>query len=242
GSEIAIAPDGTLYLVDRSLGLYAMRVDGAVLWRATTEGGIWFPAGALSPDGATLYCYSFTPGSRAQLAALCAYSTDGTLQWKFRLPDKLWVSSGPVIGCNGCIYFGSGDGAEEASFWAITPGGQLLWRVPAFASGSEEATIAPDGRVIFYGDWDIICADHRGRLLWKYRLAGEPVLAAPLCDAEGVVYVFGHRVLAIDEAGCLLWEVSLPGSFTRIAGPAIGADGTLYVGTFGNPSVLVAIE
>ena len=252
-SQPNIGLDGTLFLVDRSDALCAITLEGAVKWRLTVDGGFSWQGVALSPDGTTLYGFPITPSSAGTVTyrlGLCAVGTEGAAKWRFTFPDSTQTPCAalPVVDCQGRIYFGTvvfKEGfPDPVPFHSISPSGELNWSLSAYGSWFVEPAIDAEGNIYFYSAWSdptLVCVDCQGQFRWSGGLSHQPY-ASPVCDAEGVVYVPEKELVAFDRNGSVLWKVALEGDFSRIAAPAIGADGTLYLGTHGSNSRLYAIE
>jgi outer membrane protein assembly factor BamB len=249
GSDLNVGPDGTFYMsryvANSGFALYALTREGVVKWQAVTEGGIRYYGGGMSPLGDVIYAYCVSPQNATIVEAVAAFGVDGTLRWKFPLPGEVRLGTPLLVDSQGRVYFGAQDGVQSR-LYSLSPEGQLNWSVGQYVSGSDELTLDAEGNV-YFGTWasrqELASVDCRGQLRWAYPLsADEGPYAGPVCDREGVVYSFLSRVVAVSSQGALLWEVPLEGRFTRIAAPAISADGTLYLGTFGKPSRLYAIE
>ncbi|MBC7185417.1 MAG: PQQ-like beta-propeller repeat protein [Calditrichaeota bacterium] len=251
-SQPNIGLDGTLYLVDRHDALCAVTQEGTFKWTLRIDDGFSWQGVALSPDGTSLYGFTFVqpsgPGSSIFHAALCAVGVDGSLRWRFALPESTQIPMGllPMVDCSGATYFGIGLLSQSlaSQFCSVAPSGKLNWSVEAFYSWWETPAIDSHGNLYFYDAWwgqRLLSVDCRGCLRWWHALSDE-LYAGAVCDAEDVVYVPEGKLLALDRDGSLLWSVPLVGSFSRIAAPAIGANGILYLGTYGVDSRLYAIE
>ena len=96
---------------------------------------------------------------------------------------------------------------------------------------------------------NIISVDFLGNLRWQ-KESSEPAQSPFISDRDGSVYLASYyywpsscHITAYDNNGNVRWKIPFDGNVTRVAGPAIGRDGTLYVGTFaGKDSKLYAIE
>ncbi len=98
------------------------------------------------------------------------------------------------------------------------------------------------------GPRSIVCLDCQGAWRWKQWLTAWS-LSGFICDRENVVYTCSrYGVDAYGSEGNHLWRLPfrVGASSTRVSCPAIGADGTMYVGTYTNypytESCVVAIE
>jgi outer membrane protein assembly factor BamB len=240
GNELSpflnIGLDGTLYLVvDREL--CAVNQDGTMSWR--TDGGefsIFYSA--LSPDGNTIYLYSRVYENDQYHAVLCAVrATNGEIIWKYPLSGQKTYYS-PMVDSDGNIYLGTEETqalSGKYAFYSLSLEGKQNWSYVGCID--QEPTIDPKGRVYFQEGlaqrW-LVSLDYFGHLRWRKETAIN--MTSFICDNEGVVYhCSANNVSAYNSDGELLWQVPLVGNISRISPPAIGNDGTLYVGTFANP-------
>ena len=77
--------------------------------------------------------------------------TTGKVKWLFASAD---VTDSPAIGGDGTVFFGCDDG----SFYAVTSGGQLRFKITAQGSISASPAIADDGTVVFVSDDGLLWA------------------------------------------------------------------------------------
>ncbi|NJD58171.1 MAG: hypothetical protein C3F13_05650 [Anaerolineales bacterium] len=92
-------------------------------------------------------------------------------------------------------------------------------------------------------DGTVYGLDFQGNEVKSYQTSGQPLWAQPATSTDcGCIYIssMDHSVYSFDiSTGSQLWKTQdLAGSV--VGKPAVGADGTLYVGTFG--SELVALD
>ncbi len=230
-SSPIIGPDGTIYLAasdPQTAGgaLVALSPDGGERWRYDVGSRILFTP-ALAPDG-TVYV-------GARNGNLYAVNPDGGLKWQASLGV---VSSSAAVGSDGIIYLGTGssyqalDRADGSQIWSFSPVDGGANSTPTLGSGgrvyltsnsNELYALNPDGTV----GWTFI-AEQEER---------EVHFSSPLTlDGAGVLYA-GTRegeLFAVNPGGTLRWRFSLPEGGMVLVGPAIGADGTLYVGAGSN--------
>ncbi|MBC7186634.1 MAG: PQQ-like beta-propeller repeat protein [Calditrichaeota bacterium] len=236
-SPINIGADGTLYFVDPEGYLCAMTQAGCVVWRLLADGGFTREGVTVSPSGDMLYAFTNVTLRSREKQSLCAVGLDGTVRWKFELGESRETYSAPVVDAQGSAIFCAlgPDSAPDRGVTLVSREGRLVWRYQVSGAG-EEAAIGRQGDFFLECDLEatraLVCLDCLGRPRWAYPLGRYQSKAAPICDREGVTYLCrGEEVIAVGPAGTPLWSVPLEAGITRIAGPAIGSDGTLYVGT-----------
>jgi len=154
-------------------------------------------------------------------------------------PVKRWTKGGgsrhspPVVGSNGIIYSIAGNTLQ-----ALDSSGVQQWVNALSSSYSYSApAIAPDGTI--YVDLDYLYAvTPSGNLKWKSTF---PVsnYVSPLIAPDGTIYVTDDTsLIAASPNGALLWSLPVyqgsAYSYYGESSPALGTDGTIYVGSFDN--------
>jgi len=237
-----IGIDGTLYFNDESY-LYAVSQQGNVLWRLAASHEFRSYNNALSPDGRTIYLFDYI--TTHQISSIYAVGPDGQLKWSFPVEGDQHATDSPLVDSEGFVYFGTFGISDSCGFYSLSPDGQLNWQYPGMFNGG--ATISNSGYTFFEiisSETKLISLDYLGDLRWQKE--NEVNLSPFICDNEVALYsCSSFGVNAFDSAGNLLWQVPFDTPSTRVACPAIGYDGTLYVGTFASPmndSKLYAIE
>jgi outer membrane protein assembly factor BamB len=149
------------------------------------------------------------------------------------------VYSAPAIGDEGLIVFGS----HDKSIYAANTDGTIRWRKPTQDLVWCSPALGPGGVVYAGSDDDHLYAlDARdGSLRWQFtagpcRTAVGSGPEAARCDVDGVtvandgtVYFSADGLYALKPEGTLKWKFS-PGPTHCHAAPAVGPDGTVYVG------------
>ena len=246
-SSPAIGDDGTIYVgagwnsegaVDSSL--YAINPDGSLKWRFTTKAGV-FSSPAIGPDG-TIYFGSLD----TYLYALEDSLTYGKLKWATSLGAMVYSS--PVIVADGTVYVGD----LNFYIYAVNPDGSVKWKYRTGWCVFSSPAIGPDG-VVYVGskDENLYALEDSvtyGKLRWKYATGkfydGHFVDSSPAVGSDGTIYVgtdpYGgggkdqspvDRVFfAVNPDGSLKWAFDMEDGAE--SSPAIGADGTVYVGSF----------
>ncbi len=164
------------------------------------------------------------------LAAIDAYQAE--ILYQTGEEDFEPFNCSPAIGADGTVFIGN----ENGAVYAYNTAGQMKWQFPDTLSGDDMGgTPAIDGNHIYVGgeNWHIqqLRDDGTGAVeVWSYPLREElnasPVLGPSgnliVCDDSGYVYSF-----APDHS--VNWVFNTHGNIT--CSPAIGSDGTVYVGT-----------
>jgi outer membrane protein assembly factor BamB len=204
-SSPAIGPDGTIYIINLSNGLYAFNRNGSLRWSLSIP-----EANFSSPtigDNGVIYC----AGGHMAMGgdyALYAIRANGTIKWKYILPDMPYLAN-PATGPDKTIYIGCND----YYLYAINPNGTLKWRF-LFGTSMNGTTVAIDkeGTILASDGGSRLYAINRGgKLKWKIdtmKLTGQtsnPVvwmIRAPVISTGGRMYM-GHEdgVLALDTGG-----------------------------------------
>jgi outer membrane protein assembly factor BamB len=175
----------------------------------------------------------------------------GVLKWDFATNSLggIEADSGPTIGADGTIYFGSMDG----NFYAVNPDGSQKWVFPLGSVGAyvrSSAAIGADG-TLYFGTTDqdtaFYAVNPDGTLKWEYVFPMLPQfyceaddLSSPAIGTDGTIYFgvleycplsSGGTLYAFNPDGTPKWTVLGAGGDSS---PAIGSDGTIYVGSDSN--------
>jgi outer membrane protein assembly factor BamB len=249
-SSPTLAPDGTLYFGADDANVYALNSgDGSLKWYFPfPDGSDTDSSPALSSDG-TLYIGS----DKGTLYALNGQR--GTLNWSFQTIGE--ISGAPAMGTDGTLYVCALNSAKTDSVTYAIHGatGVQRWAVQHASQSAPSVAIGGDGTVFvtgvalpgtFNGS-----AVPNGAVVWaldgttgaqkweKWLEPGSAGVTAVSTDAVGVLYVQSEKPIAAGGLGKLsaldpmtgrvLWEYVTGGSSN--SSPAIGADGTVYVGS-----------
>src|SRR5512133_913306 len=163
--------------------------------------------------------------------------------------DKLWgvlmgwesVSS-PAVAADGTIYVGAGQNISSGgALYSFSPRGTTNWVLKFPRPVRSSPSIGPDGR-IYVGCWNgelkIVNPDGT----YSNFATGGYIGASPAIGADGTVYIgsisnYFNRLFAFTPDGALKWVFKMGGvSFSQpdwiqASSPAIGPDGTIYVGS-----------
>jgi len=189
----------------------------------------------------------------AKHTGLSPYDTshvDGTVKWSFK--TGAGIESSPVIGKDGTIYVGS----HDSYLYAIKPNGKKKWR---FKAGEPEynkewdvskgilSTPAIDskGTIYFTSFADKLYAvDSKGKKKWDFPVSvSVDTWSSPVIGSDGTIYIgsariptekadfdLSGRLYAINPDGTEKWSFETQSDVN--SNPAIGKDGTIYVGTY----------
>lgn len=147
------------------------------------------------------------------------------LSWTFAAGGA--VSSSPVVGPSGTVYFTSDDGYV----YALTGGGAQLWASKCNCLGSSSPAVGSDGTIyVGSGTPYLYAYNSDGSLRWRGDLSAR-VTSSVNVSAGGIIY-FGCSnglVYAMGADGSLKWTFSVGGAV--LSTPAVASDGTVYVGS-----------
>ncbi|HEX4460644.1 MAG TPA: PQQ-binding-like beta-propeller repeat protein [Polyangia bacterium] len=149
------------------------------------------------------------------------------------------VFGSPAITDDGVVIFGS----HDKSIYAVDSTGKILWRHATNDLVWSSPTIGPGGVVYVGSDDDHLYAlDLKdGSVRWTFQAGPCRVNTGvgpenARCDVDGVsvaadgtVYAAADGLYALSPEGKLAWKFS-PGVTHCAAPPAIGLDGTVYIG------------
>jgi outer membrane protein assembly factor BamB len=222
-SSPTIGNDGIIYFGDENAYINALYANGTLRWKYHTSGAV-LSSPAIGNDG-TIYCGSHD----RNLYAL--YPNNGTMKWKFGTEG--WVRTAPCIAEDGTIYCVSLDNY----LYAVYPNGTMKWRT--FVNAGTSPTIGLDGTI--YAGWDNLYAVNpiNGSVKWVFNPGPNQCIegGTPCHSLDGTIY-FGTRIqensggeiIAVNPNGTERWRKLIANIEVQSA-PAIGEDGTLYIGS-----------
>lgn len=210
---------------------------GEEIWRtriSSTEGGA--PSAPAIGTDKTIYVTSYF--------ANCLYaidSDDGSQKWVFHVSPGIELGSYPVVRSDGTIYVAGGHYNYEQARWepdiyAIDPNGAEKWQFTDKQGWFiVDISVGNDGTIYAAGSC-LIAINHTGIKKWSFT-ADDSVQSKPAIAKDGTIYIVTsgtpRTLYAIDQNGIEKWQIDLaPGCFPCVyeCGPAIGKDGTTYIG------------
>ena len=223
-SSPAIGDDGCIYFGSEDDYIYAVYPNGTLKWRYLTGIGVW-SSPAIGDDG-IVYCGSHDGNLYA------FYPDNGTLKWRYQTGG--WVGRGPCIADDGTIYFGSWDGY----LYAVYPDGSLKWKTGGNLAGTTPV-IAQDGTIYVGSHYLSAIYPANGSVKWVFDPGSDRTIRGgnPCISADGTIFFGTHigdtdggELIAVNPDGTERWRIMLASVWIASA-PAIGSDGTVYVGS-----------
>jgi outer membrane protein assembly factor BamB len=247
GQQLSIDKAGNLYFPTKDT-LRVFSPEGKVLLKKRFE--LISSDISFSVDGSTLY---FKSGNHMDGPIGYSYlnKTDlqGNLLWQRKFLNSNYAA--PTVDNQGNIYIYGDDTLDfkKKYLFSFNPDGELRWKYQIQGYFYLSApTIDSDGNIIFYCQNGIgalnyiVSLDYYGDVNWEYLLEPQmhpydPFFAMVdhglVCDADGSIYfgsMMGNYFYALNKDGELMWKLPLNG-YEYHSSPAIGSDGTLYIGT-----------
>lgn len=214
-SSPAIGNDGIIYFGSENENIYAYYPNGTLRWRYKTGHAV-LSSPAIGADG-TVYCGSHD----TYLYAF--YPNNGTVKWKYKTGH--WIRTAPCIADDGTIYVVSLDNHLHA----VHPDGTLKWKTN-MGEGGTSPTIGQDG-TIYCGYSQLHAVNpNDGTIKWKLPVSGKIRGGTPCNSIDGTIYLGTDSgwIYAINSDGAEKWRIFIGGEVE--SAPAIGADGTVYIG------------
>ena len=223
-SSPVIGDDDTIYFGSSNENIYAYYPNGTLRWKHKTGNAV-LSSPAIGNDG-TVYCGSHDSNLYA------FHPNNGTVKWKYKTGN--WIRTAPCIGDDGTIYVVSLDN----NLHAVNPDGTLKWKTNVGAGTSP--TIGQDG--IIYCGYDKLHAVNPsdGSIKWNIPVSGKIRGSTPCNSIDGTIYLGTDSgwIYAINPDGTEKWRKSIGGDVE--SAPAIGEDGTIYIGDGKDDGILHA--
>jgi outer membrane protein assembly factor BamB len=164
--------------------------------------------------------------------------TWGCIQWKFE-PGGAVVGS-VTVGSDGRVHVP----CEDGKLYTLDADGRLLSVLDVNTPLLSAASIGPEGDLYVGGRNGMVYAiNPNGILCWNYA-TGDAIYSSPAVASNGDVYVGSSdgALYALAPDGRELWRFTTKGpgrlpAGTILASPAIGPDGTVYIGGLYDPNL-----
>jgi outer membrane protein assembly factor BamB len=253
-SSPVISADGTIYVLSENK-LFALYPEGTIKWSYTVN-GLLISQDCTPAIDATGVIY--LGDNTNPYGWVYAIYSDGTLKWTTTHDDVESYTS-PAVAPDGTIYIGTQPTQlEEGGDWgflvALDPDdGSLKWSFKVAndnyfsAPAVVEDTIYVCAPTHDYALSAIVDTGDGAYIKWRYETEqNEAPVSSPAVSSEGRIYLglqvgTGGGLYAFEDDGdsaSLKWSYGIDGAVW--SSPAIGADGTIYVGSDDNK--LYAIE
>ncbi len=168
-----------------------------------------------------------------------------TIVWTANISDGIF--SGPVIGEEGNLYFGSYYQLDSADhFYSYSSEGNIIWDYKLGTNRPPQSGILIDSsNTIYFGSLDkyFYALNQDGTLKWKYETTAPIVeLAMPNIDKEGRLYITNDlgELYSLNPDGTLNWNVIFESGFYGRS-PSFSPDGK-YIYIAGKDSNLFALN
>ncbi len=240
-STPAIGTDGVIYVTSDGDFLFAINPNGTLKWKAsipTTS----YSSPAIALDG-TIYLCGET--------ALYAINPGGGIEWQYAASFPASIRSSAALDSSGTVYFATW---TEGCVYAINTNGTLKWKYDPQVDQmwlQSSPAIGSDGTIYiggYFRNQHLLAINPNGTLKWKYNIGGD--VSTPAIAADGTIYVgvkgpSGENcyALALNPNGTLKWTSAECGwSGFNPPAAAIGAYGTIYLGSCGDCGNLYALS
>ncbi len=177
-------------------------------------------ATAMASDTATIS--ASTSGQTGSVVVTISF-----LRWSF--PTGARVVTAPAIGADGTVYFGLQRYSDNV--YALNPDGTVKW---SFSTGGWVESVAIDvAGTLYVVSGDLYALSPDGTVQWSHSAVTGGYNSDIAIGADGTVYVASfsnvlYKLDALNPDGTLRWSYFM-GHYI-LGAPAIGSDGTVYVG------------
>jgi large repetitive protein len=225
---LVLGADGILYGAASDMLFAANPADGSFSWSTVVTDGKKFTSPSIGPDGSVF--------AGSEDGRVYAFDRHGIPQWSFAACGPVLFS--PVIGTGGTLY-----AVSEDSLYARGPDGRRKWTVGTESAVSGMPALASDGTVYFGTEKNL--RDNRsalvairpdGSMRFVYREFAVGISNSPVLSPDGSTLYYGDSYGGLSalnaQNGVFIKGASLNNSSTpTVSTPAIGSDGTIYIGS-----------
>jgi len=235
----SIGSDGVIYITrfgngyrPYGNGVYAITTSGNLQWTFDPEGFAVIDTssgGVAVGEADTMYVHGYSDLAKNQY--LYAIDFTGTEKWK-----SLYGGSVPAIGSNGLIY-SNGTYNNLVGLYPLDGSPSVV--SPVTIGGlSQRPSIGTNGNIYVIDPYRLYAFSSDGKKVWDYVHQGnfstQPGEAITTADGSIVFtsydyYQWVGRIHALNQDGTLKWMLEFPQNWP-IGSPAVGDDGTFYVG------------
>ena len=191
--------------------------NGMMKWNYSTKNS-FYSSLALGPNG-TIYF-------GCDEIILYAIDRDGKEKWTISVEGDDGAGSTPLVDSKGLIYINSHD-----FFYAVFPNGSIKWSFSQLYGGGSSPIIDSNG-IIYFGSMNgtVYALYPNGSKKWGFETDGR-VYSSPVISNNGSVIFasYDKYIYSIKENGGMNWKFRMKEP-NRGSSPAIGEDGTIYVG------------
>ena len=230
-SSPALGSNGTIYVGAFSGKLYAIDREGKQKWVFDT-GSSLSSSPAIGSDG-SIYVGTWNGN-------FYAINPDGTQKWVSDIGSVR--RSSPAIATDGTIYIGAGT-YGDGNLYAINPDGTVKWSlfIGDWSTIDSSPAISSDGTIyIRSAEGKLYAVSANGAKKWAFAQDGSGWLnSSPVVGLDGSIYFSPNEYLySLNPDGSAKWAFKTGEDVEST--PAIGANGTIYVGS--NDGNLYAIS
>lgn len=262
-TQIIVGADDGVYVINRE-GIQTQRISSSLPIEtvvAIAGGTLYFGAGntlyAYRPDGEYWSSGGFDgPLSHVTIFEnrlyvcdedrLWVFTLDGTLDWMSEDLAGTIIRSAPALDSSGNIYVVSSQQLwDDFVVYVYRPDGELLWSYDYLGFEGNGAQMAPtldsSGNVYLATYWNTFWPSQmhclrNDDLLWSEDTRA--TYSSPAIAANMLYYGTDDGLEAIQTSGAFAWLRPTQSS-VRYSSPAIGSDGTTYVGTEGGQMLAI---
>ena len=179
--------------------------------------------------------------------SLLGHAQPGTKLWEVTLGEVVPFS--PAVGLDGTIYVSCGSAGSSSQysrmFHAISPQGTTNWTFLAGAPIRSSPALGVGGTIYFGTSDGLYAVKPAGTTNWILPYAGQRC-SSPAVGADGTIYLvtrtnastpsYPSTLHAVSPAGTVNWTCTVGGGpwgggSAQFSSPAIGPDGSIYVGS-----------